>query len=87
MLLLLFVLLVVVVVVLLTTQLLVSNTDGGIDVELTSLTFFCAITFRDTAVSAEFIVGVWPGCDAGVDGVGTPEGSAGVVVALPDRLP
>lgn len=28
--------------------------DGGIDVELTSLTFFCAITFRDTAVSAEF---------------------------------
>lgn len=28
--------------------------DCGIDEEFTSLTFFCAITFNDTAVSAEF---------------------------------
>lgn len=28
-------------------------------------------------------VGVWAGCEEGVDGVGAPEGGAGVVVALP----
>lgn len=52
--------LVLLVVVLLTGQLLLSKTVGVIDEELTSLTFFCAMAFKDTAVSEAFIAGVCP---------------------------
>lgn len=52
--------LVLLVVVLLTAQLLLSKTAGVIDEELTSLTFFCAMAFKDTAVSEAFIAGVCP---------------------------